>query len=1414
MPGQQLDRLLAELEKTNTLMQTLLKSIGQTGITQLGVSQQLQAPVITNLIALNANEIELQFAETGADYYEISIRTEGSTAFLNYGQVATSPTVITGRSANTTYDIRMRAIKNSAGSEQQSAFSAIASIKTLAISGGDDTDTGGGLSPQAASVADALIDPDSYVYGALELATASDPVTTVVPQSGDVVLESTQVPGVALMRAVVRMPANPGRSVYNIGSLSSTPTTAWSELQTKFEEARDNNHGTILFPPSSDIHLVNPGNINGSILPVDGLIDVLVDLNGSTLWADEIAPGPTIEDSARVRFVNGKIRTNHLLATVGRVVVDTRGSSFTGFNLELLPEFVTPLEDAFASSGNNPQLLTVGRAKVDPEGGYMFDAEDSSDIFTNRGGSKDNWTYDTTLKAFKSISESSSDVFPYKEGDLVFMLHRNNAGHGFVLKLGEAGPGQANNGRLDDISFDNIDLINVPGMGFVGEIDQGFLLENCSIDKDRSNALSFWGSSSDGCHLNGGSNVIIRNNNFKGSADDQVTVKANYWAVAELNGNNLIAYNAGIKKYGVNQWGRAGDRVIFIDGQLNVVGETTLAQDTVENKATDLQKAHDVVLTSMPAGVNTTHFIANVDKVQGRIFVIDNLMYNSRAQGIKVQSRYGHIENNGLKNIAGPGLEFNFSLVPDRWYESVFTANYYAGYNTLETCAVARTKSDQAIHLIQNDLFGNDIEVMRNIRFEGNVYLEPGRGGAVTPDETLRIASLPVITNGSSAVDITISATHTIDATPVDIVFKLQRKADAAVLAVKTVSMTGYGTAYALFSASQLQGLPSSGVELVVTAQGTDAMLTARQDATIQVGTVVTGGGDTLPDLGDLTAFPGVKGFGASFTTCRGVPLYRVNNLNDSGPGSLRFGCESNEPRIIVFDTGGIITLDNEITPGSDKIVYGGSAPGKGVCISMNPDAIKTPINIINSRIGMQHLHVRCGASAIRNGAQNNNQNNIKIVREASNIVFDHVSAGQATDQQLLVYDKAHDITIANSLVALGLHRSTHSEALKADGSPILQDHAYGMQADTDTNPTGVWNSRLTLYRNVWMLNEQRSPWIGLDMTDMVNNVILRVGSFGLEISLRFGTRRYNIINNLVLDTTPAAIYPASIKYSDRAGSIYASGNIGSTRSAGQAEHLFFGVGLAGTTGGESFWSSTPHDTGYALETLPVNESLLDSIIETVGALPTNRDSIDADLMVKLKARSGVLIDCYGNSQVTPGNNNCELNVPVPTYGGGASKLGTGADAITNAFKDRYGISRSTDGLTATAPDGRTFFEHFMHSLNSDTAIDPSTPVVTTIDKPTPSPGGNSVLATGGFTVSFSPARDSGWQRRVIVGNSNGASDIHDSGYQANTNSFAIPSQGVENGADIYVRLSERSPAGDDWDWYYKFVKASTVATD
>lgn len=245
-------------------------------------------------------------------------------------------------------------------------------------------------------------------------------------------------------------------------------------------------------------------------------------------------------------------------------------------------------------------------------------------------------------------------------------------------------------------------------------------------------------------------------------------------------------------------------------------------------------------------------------------------------------------------------------------------------------------------------------------------------------------------------------------------------------------------------------------------------------------------------------AFPGAEGGGMYTTGGRGGAVYFVNTLEDNEngdpatrEGSLRWCLNQDEPRIIVFKTGGTIALNSRLAIEKGNVTIAGqSAPGDGITLSGYPVSVRADNVIVRFlRFRMGDLKISAeeadGADAFSGGKN-------------QHIIIDHCSISWSTDECSSFYDNKH-FTMQWCIISESLRLSGHSKGA----------HGYG----------AIWGGvHATFHHNLLAHHDSRTPrlgpgakYAGHDTTDMRNNVIYNWngnGAYGGE------AMHINIVNN------------------------------------------------------------------------------------------------------------------------------------------------------------------------------------------------------------------------------------------------------------------------------------------------------------
>jgi hypothetical protein len=232
-----------------------------------------------------------------------------------------------------------------------------------------------------------------------------------------------------------------------------------------------------------------------------------------------------------------------------------------------------------------------------------------------------------------------------------------------------------------------------------------------------------------------------------------------------------------------------------------------------------------------------------------------------------------------------------------------------------------------------------------------------------------------------------------------------------------------------------------------------------------------------LAAAAQLPFFPGAEGFGGSFSGAApaggwfsNATIYRVTNLNDSGPGSFRGAFQENTSnRIIIFDVAGTINLTSgavSIKNLANYYIAGQTAPGP-VTVYGNTVQLSHSSGKENRNVALRYLSFRKGtgdgedALTFSGGGL------------GTNLILDHVSTSWAEDEILSVANNNTNVTVQYAMI----------------NDALVSNHAYGslIRPQIDSN--------VSFHHNLYAHNASRQARFGTYnaetlTADFRNNVI------------------------------------------------------------------------------------------------------------------------------------------------------------------------------------------------------------------------------------------------------------------------------------------------------------------------------------
>ncbi len=401
------------------------------------------------------------------------------------------------------------------------------------------------------------------------------------------------------------------------------------------------------------------------------------------------------------------------------------------------------------------------------------------------------------------------------------------------------------------------------------------------------------------------------------------------------------------------------------------------------------------------------------------------------------------------------------------------------------------------------------------------------------------------------------------------------------------------------------------------------------------------------PTVQAQPAFPGAKGFGTDTPGGRGGKVFKVTNLDASGPGSLAEALQAEGPRIVVFEVGGVINFEGRSLRIRNPFltVAGQTAPSPGITI------VRGGIGISTHDVILRHLRVRTGDDD-RPKKSGWEVDGIATSGGAFNVVVDHCSIAWATDENLSAsgprfegeneeewrQNTSHDVTFSHCIIAEGLENSTHAKGGHSKGS-LIHDNA----------------TNISIIGNLYASNVDRNPLFkggvhGVIVNNLIDNPKNRAVHYRL-VSGEWGDRTY-LTGKMALvgndfrygPDTPSGRVMMSF---DGEGplELYEADNLAFDREGNPVEIL--AIGDRGRSEDLKRLDEPPL-WPEGLEPLAVSE-VRESVLQSAGARPWDRDEVDFRVVRQVIEGKGQIIDSQKEVGGYPAPESTTRKLDVPT---------------------------------------------------------------------------------------------------------------------------------------------------------------------
>ena len=406
-------------------------------------------------------------------------------------------------------------------------------------------------------------------------------------------------------------------------------------------------------------------------------------------------------------------------------------------------------------------------------------------------------------------------------------------------------------------------------------------------------------------------------------------------------------------------------------------------------------------------------------------------------------------------------------------------------------------------------------------------------------------------------------------------------------------------------------------------------------------------------------SFPGAIGFGGTAsgafmvvggTAHSGGTVYHVTNLNDSGPGSFRYGV-AGRGQVIVFDVGGSIQNLSPVSVASNITIEGQTAPG-GIQVFGSETSFYGSSNII-----CRYMHFRDGTldpNYPGSGATNSHTNAVNM-GDTNNIIMDHC---------------CFEFAAYNNVDSAGAVNITFQNCIFAD--PIAEQR---FNCHFETGP-------VTFFGDLWMNSHGRNP-LGKANMQFIDNIVYNY-QYAVCTGDSSGKFDWDILNNYYI-AGPSTTNANDCYYQVDGNQVaYTSGNyLDSNRDGSLNGGVVNGAGGAGV-------EATPFYANSGTMATLTAKAAYYNVVSNAGPVP--RDQMDALVVLDV-----LTLGSWGylwTSQSSSGLGNSGYGVIT----GGQPLPDSDGDGMPDDWKSAKGLSLSSGadaGLTTST--GYTNLENYLN---------------------------------------------------------------------------------------------------------------------